>query len=119
MPICINAKPALAVNSIVRTTKRFIQERPKVLYSSGFRLPARSPASRSLAEGKRFGEGRGALSATGGDIFDQPYKSCFFSKLLEDETYKQVGFFFTKDLLQHLTAGIPVPIVFLHSLFSL
>jgi hypothetical protein len=24
----------------------------------------------------------GALSATGGDIFNQPYKSCFFSKLL-------------------------------------
>jgi len=61
----------------------------------------------------------GALSATGGDIFDQPYKSCFFSKLLEDETYKQVGFLFTKDLLQHLTAGVPVPIVFLHGLLSL
>ena len=26
MFICINAKPALAVNSIVRTTKRFIQD---------------------------------------------------------------------------------------------
>jgi len=39
MPICINAKPALAVNFIVRTTKRFIQERPKVLYSSGLRAP--------------------------------------------------------------------------------
>jgi hypothetical protein len=39
MPIRINAKPALAVNSFVRTTKRFIQERPKVLYSSEFRAP--------------------------------------------------------------------------------
>ena len=75
-------------SSLQRYIKRLVrlriktlpQERPKVLYSLGFRLPARSPASRSLGEGRRFGEGRGALYL---DIFDHPYKSCFFSKLLE------------------------------------
>ena len=38
-------------------------------------LPARSPASRSLAEGRRFGEGR--------DIFEQPEENGLFSKLPE------------------------------------
>jgi len=71
-----------SISRLVRLRiKTLPQERPKVLYSSGFRLPVRSPASRSLAEGRRFGEGRDALSATGEDIFDQPYKSCFFSSL--------------------------------------
>jgi hypothetical protein len=56
-------------SSLQRYIKRLVrlriktlpQERPKVLYSLGFRLPARSPASRSLGEGRRFGEGRGRL----------------------------------------------------------
>ena len=46
-------------------------------------LPVRSPASRSLAEGRRFGEGRG--------IFEQPAKDEFFSKVLDfkDENYSE------------------------------
>ena len=34
-----------------------LKERSRVCFG-GFRLPVRSPASRSLAEGRRFGEGR-------------------------------------------------------------
>jgi len=52
--------------------------RTRVVFGETLCLPARSPASRSLAEGRRFGEGRAAPSVV---QFNRPNRNNFFPLL--------------------------------------
>jgi len=49
----------------------------------GFRLSARSPASRSLAEGRRFGEGGSSEACGGAAGFISPWGSTFYHEGLK------------------------------------